>query len=358
MPSPRSLYLLILLASTILTAAARAQCPGVWSTFDGGRGLVGGPGPTAMVEWDPDGLGPLPSQLVVAGNFTRAGTLNAQNLAQWDGAHWNANILPAPPSILAMTVFNGQLVVAGNFTPTTGGPANRIAAWDGSAWQPLGLGLNNQCNALAVYNGELIAGGTFTTAGGAPVPSLAKWNGSTWAPLPGSRGGASGIVYALKSLQGHLIVGGTGLLPSNQGNTDVIAWDGSVWTSFPPGVGWGQNNGLSVRSISEYNGQIVVGQAVGSASIAPLHTFDGASWQNIGTFPTGFFQPATVSSLEVYDGDLYARAATSRASSPARTSATWPAGTAPDGATSGMSAITRRWSRRSPSTPAGSWWAR
>src|SRR5262245_53389211 len=84
---------------------------------------------------------------------------------------WSATSLgDANPNgaVRAIEVFNGMLIVGGDFTVIGGVNANRIASWDGVQWQALGTGItgtNSRVLSLKVYGGELIASGSFTNAG-------------------------------------------------------------------------------------------------------------------------------------------------------------------------------------------------
>ena len=87
---------------------------------------------------------------------------------------WGPNTVEPQPKML---------VVAGQFTLAGSTTVNRIAAWDGNSWQPLGSGVGNTVRALTVYNGDLIAAGEFTTAGGSTRYRIAKWDGTAWQGL-------------------------------------------------------------------------------------------------------------------------------------------------------------------------------
>ena len=44
--------------------------------------------------------------------------------------------------LYALTTYNGDLIVGGNFLKAGGIIVNYIARWDGSSWRPLGGGMN------------------------------------------------------------------------------------------------------------------------------------------------------------------------------------------------------------------------
>ena len=98
-----------LLALLMVGARARAQCSTAWVPMPGLCGVHGVV--RAALEWDPDGPGPRPAQVVVAGDFRFAGSVAANCIAAWD-------------------------------------PVTRV-------WSPLGSGLNSTAAALAqLANGD------------------------------------------------------------------------------------------------------------------------------------------------------------------------------------------------------------
>jgi len=154
------------------------------------------------------------SQLMAGGNFTKAGEVLANGIAQWNGSSWSSlgsgvNGGTAP-TVMAFGEHGGKLIVGGAFTSAGGVACSNIAAWDGNSWAPLGPGVSGgsptKVTAIAVYNNKLIIGGAFTEAGGIPCSNIAMWDGSSWSPL-GS--GMDGLVYSLVVYNGQLIVGGT-----------------------------------------------------------------------------------------------------------------------------------------------------
>src|SRR4051812_26297608 len=79
----------LMVASAALPLPARGQsCLGQWLD---GEGI---PGPNGFVHtsmvWDPDGPGPLPPVLVVAGEFSVVGRSVSSNIAVWNGSDWSS----------------------------------------------------------------------------------------------------------------------------------------------------------------------------------------------------------------------------------------------------------------------------
>ncbi len=192
-------------------------------------GVLGGPKVVrALAAYDPDGSGPLPSMLYVAGSFMFASepgtTITSQrwSIAAWNGTSWQRVGPEGAPglelgdlsvgdairfNVRAMAVYDPdqggplppELYVGGAF-PTAGGvSAQGIARWNGvsSTWSDVGgpfAGSQNVVYALAVVDEDLggplppvlYAAGRLTAMGdGTVVTGLAKWNGTSWSAVPG-----------------------------------------------------------------------------------------------------------------------------------------------------------------------------
>jgi hypothetical protein len=93
----------------------------------------------ASIDWDRDGPGPLPPELVIAGSFQSVGGVQANGVARLDPA---------------------------------------------AGWQPLGSGIGGAAFSLAIdANNHLLVGGAFGTAGGVPATRIARFDGVQWHPL-------------------------------------------------------------------------------------------------------------------------------------------------------------------------------
>lgn len=297
-----------------MVAPATGQCPGVWLPGDGSPGADG---PVhASVLWDPDGAGPRPPQLVVGGQFSRLGSLRANNIAAYDPATgtWSAfgeglGAYPVFGRVRALAVLpNGELVAAGWFEMSGSAPVHRIARWNGSLWVPLGAGLSGVYGGLAdvmalavLPNGDLVAAGHFDNAGGNSVNHIARWNGASWAPLGQ---GIFHYVYALAVLpNGDLIAGGQFYGAGNGSANHVARWDGTQW--YPLGTGIAGNSGVQSLAVAG-NGDLLVGGSffqAGSVSTQGVARWNGTAWSALG----GGLAGAVVSALLVLpNGDVLA----------------------------------------------------
>ena len=170
----------------------------------------------AVVNWDPDGAGPLSTRLVVGGTFHVGDS--AAYVATWDGSQWQA--MPAPSSIVkSLVVWNGDLVCGG--VGGLGGTAS-VERWNGLGWQTLGTVTATwpawpDVRALAVYGSQLYVGGRFALSG-TPWQNLVAFDGISWSFPTGH----SGEVHALRSFDNRLYVGK---------NTSLVNWNGVAWSA-------------------------------------------------------------------------------------------------------------------------------
>lgn len=175
-------------------------------------------------------------ELVVGGGFEKTqgtGSISVNHVARRVGNAWQQmpigqnngmTISQGNATVFALTVYDGKLIAGGRFTTAGGLEANYIAQWDGATWAPLGSGMAGDdptaVNALAVYDGKLIAGGRFTSAGGQSANFIAQWDGANWQPLGA---GFNGRAVALALNAGELVAGGF-LGSEDDGSSRVARW--------------------------------------------------------------------------------------------------------------------------------------
>jgi len=299
-----SMFWMMMFAGIGLTACSSwsfAECPGQWThptattipRIDGGV--------YASIAWDPDGAGPLPERLVIGGQFTAAGGVTVNNIAQWDGLLWTPLDTGVAGVVYALHVHGGELFVGGQITSAGGVPVNGIARWNGNSWSPLGTGVSGGTvpgvRALTTYDGELIVGGNFTDAGGVAANNVARWNGTSWLALGD---GTSSRVNALAVHAGELIAGGTFPTAGSVTVNGIARWNGTSWGALAGGLG------PSVRALAVYEGELIAGGqfiSVGGVTLNNIARWDGSSWSALGSGVSGG-TAAQVYALTVHDGEL------------------------------------------------------
>lgn len=207
----------------------------------------------AMVKWDPDGNGPEPEWLVVAGTFLQIGPKRFDGIAAYDGTHWRPLGTRAPGAVASvayecLTVLNGELVVGGTFQSIDGIAAANVARWDGTSWRPFGSGIASTVYCTTIHNGELFAYGILS--------GIQRWTGTAWSSVGVLTAG--GIVRVMSSFQGELVAGGSFGQVSGVNCRSIARWTGTNWIQVGAGLMVGTTNTGSVDGLLVWNGNLVV----------------------------------------------------------------------------------------------------
>ena len=249
------------LASLALPVTGPAQCPNTWQALPGCPGVNGFV--YGLAAYDPDGAGPLPTHVVVAGSFQRAGLTATSGLVLWNPTTSTFQDLPVPPQLLGTYMFGPVAVRGTELLVVASDQATgtcRLASYDGTSWTTLGGAFQGYVYALhARGNGEVLVGGSFSSAGGTSLPGYAVWNGSSWAP----DAGLSGSVWAIDELpNGDLLAAGL----TNLGG--VARRIGTTWSAVGSNAPSGVDTVLGLPS----------GEIVASNGYDGVHRFDGSQW--------------------------------------------------------------------------------
>jgi hypothetical protein len=247
--------------------------PNSWTTV---ATMNAGGAVRALMQFDPDGTGPIATSVLVGGTFTQIGGFNANRLAYYTPATgvWGTLGTGFNGAVNAFTLFdfdgNGpgaaRLVVGGEFTTAGGVAASRLAYWDGVQWfaMPDG-GPNGPVYAMLAQNqltnnpaiGRLTVGGLFTAAGGRPCSNIAQWQtGSVWTD---AWSGVNGAVTAIAQID----LNGTQNQNVDQNGPEVII--GGRFTGSP------QPGRPAIRGIAR------LGPGAQWNPIGQLHGFGGAA---------------------------------------------------------------------------------
>ena len=218
-----------------------------WSEVGGG--VTGVDGVYALVVHD-DGAG---DALYVAGSFTHAGGVPANNVAKWDGTKWSAlwwGFRGGVPHtiVYALAVFDdgtGPAVFAGGrFIESLNILIRGVGKWNGTTWESTNSLLNEKVNALAVFDDgtgpALYAGGLFSVANGVETIGIAKYDGASWSAVGGGVGGSLPHVRSLCVFDDGtgraLYVGGQFDFAGGQHVSKVAKWDGQNWSRLGCGL--------------------------------------------------------------------------------------------------------------------------
>ncbi len=266
------------------TARVAAQCASQWSPSTPLAGVNGTVACSA--SWDPDGAGPLTPRIVLAGDFTAAGTTLANRICAYDPAtgawHTFGSGLATGVIDAVVGMPNGDLVAGGQFDTIGGIAADNVARWNGAGWQAMGTGLPAPgttngafVSALAARpNGELVAGGAFTLSGTASVGFLAVWSGSAWVPLAG--GAVDGVVTALATMpNGDVAVSGAFATAGGVPADRLARWNGASWSAIPAGPTSG--NWVTCLAAAP-NGDLLAGGESQAGSF-PSIVYTGHAWR-------------------------------------------------------------------------------
>jgi hypothetical protein len=267
-----------------------------------------------------DGYGPA---LYAGGYFLHQGVQHP-TIIEWNGGtSWTPlpflGSLTGDSHVNALAVqydgFSSLLFVAGKFSWAGSMPAQNIAVWDNGTWFALGAGLSDEVYALAMFDdgfgAELYAGGAFTMAGLAPAAHIARWDGTHWLPLSS---GVDDIVRTLTSFDdasGHaLFVGGDFTMADNVSTPHAARWDGVGWSALgPPGSGMNGKVNASIVFDAGHGPELYAGgefSTAGDVHAARLARWNGVTWSGLPSESVG-----TVLALGAYndghdgDADLY-----------------------------------------------------
>jgi len=173
--------------------------------------LPGTPGViTTMIHFDN------PKYTYVGGLFSYAGNVPAYNIARynWASGQWSeldggVNGNPTYP-VTSMVLSGNQIIVAGTFTRAGSLMVNNVAAFDLilQKWVPLNDALVGTIVAkVGFFNGLILAAGTITGASevtGGVLANIAAFNGKQWTSLFNFIPGLAGSVPTFISLNGYL----------------------------------------------------------------------------------------------------------------------------------------------------------
>jgi len=283
----------------LLAAATPQPTAGAW---DERFGFVGTIEQVQAIAVDPNG------EVYVGGRFTKAGGVDAQHIARWDGRRWQALGEGVDGNVHAIAVDGSDVYVAGDFNIAGGMNAVGIARWDGAAWSTVGDGTGplddyfgtpeaGDIYSMLISDGVLYVGGDFIKIDGVAANSVAQWNGTTWSALGQGMGELDweekfvpeATVYALALDGGILYAGGDFLLTDGETVNSIAQWDGTGWSALSSGVTLEDGNGTpqkgTIRALAAHDGALYVGgwfSKAGGQAANHVAVWQGDAWSTLG----------------------------------------------------------------------------
>ncbi len=251
----------------------------------------------AMTTWD-DGRG---EALYICGNFDTVGSVEASNIARWDGEKWEP--LGGGTSLFtyAMCAFDDgtgeKLYAGGNFYGAGGASVNNIARWTGDAWERVGAGFFGGVDSLVVYDDgsgpALYAGGNLnrSTGGAYSLKGVARWDGANWNPVGVGLGlysvdVRSMVVFDDGTGPALYAAGDFGILGDRRIANHIAKWDGVSWEPLegPGGIGL-DDTAFTLEVYDDGRGEaLYVGgrfQHAGGVPARGVARWDGSTWSGL-----------------------------------------------------------------------------
>lgn len=278
-------------------------------------------------------LAPDRDTLYVGGFFSHVNSDSAEPLlsdgvAKWFNGSWmplgeGVSMINGSSSVQAIAVTDTSVYVGGTFHHVVQAdqeliPSVNIARWSRTNWSPMGslVDQSSRGRVLALASGgpdSLFAGGEFSVAINAvgdssETANIAVYSNGSWSSVGG---GVDGLVYALKYHGGILYVGGDFRMAYN-GDDDsvavsgIAAWNGREWLSLGDGV---TGDDGRVTTLEIFDGDLYVGGAFSAAGGYPSAyiarwDIDTANWvesvndtepiPELSIYPNPFLSTATV----------------------------------------------------------------
>jgi hypothetical protein len=257
----------------------------------------------------------------IGGGFTKVGTLDANYIAKWNGTTWSTlgsgSMNGVNGDVYEITIDGNDLYVVGNFTTGGGVTVNRAAKWNGTTWEALGSGINTLPYSVAVIGNEVFVAGFFSTVNGMTVNNIIRFNKTTgvWSPL--GTGIGAGSLRKIVASGTNLYVGGSFSTAGGTNARNIAKWDTLTETWSP--LGSGANNGTTdgVFALAASGNTIYVGGSFTSVAnytvtANRIAKWDGTTWSALGSGASNgvndFVDAIAVSGSDVYVGGRFTTA--------------------------------------------------
>lgn len=268
------------------------------------------------------------NDLIVGGDFERAGGIVVNNIARLDTTTrtWAPFGSGVGQSVRAIAVAGGHVYVGGSMVSAGTQVVNHLARFDrtNGTWRAVGrgavVGTNNWVQGLAATEDSLYVVGSFERAGGLQASRVARFDlgSEQWEPLAGGGSeGLDGVAYAVARVGDRILVGGNFDSAGAERADSIAGFDTSTgqWIAFrgqrARGVSWFAN------SFVEYGDDVIVGGTfrwagdVAASSVARYDTVN-RSWSpladTVGEGVDGWVNSLELVGTQLFVGGYFTRA--------------------------------------------------
>lgn len=262
---------------------------GHWHPMTGGGGL--NDGVSTLKAWG--------DSLIVAGGFSRAGTVPVNRLAIWHDGNWSgfdSQDGSGPGSINDIAVAqNGDIWAAGSYRNADRSVESGVFRWNGSVWDIPNGGVTGNGNwqdgyaigtsVLTRDDGSVVVGGWFAEAGGQPAVRLASWKAGVWTPidLPLETLDFQSRITTLSECPDESILVGLWGTRQSDGTLPLLRWDGTSWSTLGRFTRDGGDY-VAINVIDCTEDEVVAGgifDGVDGVTTRNIARFNGTTWSDL-----------------------------------------------------------------------------
>lgn len=183
-------------------------------------------------------------------------------------------------TVYTACIYKGNLYIGGNFTQVGTVQANNIARWNGTTWSSVGVGSNNTIYALTQYVNQtdttLYIGGIFSSIGGVSCNGLAAYNNISYGCI--STGLNTGSVFRkFYHFNGGTYIGGKFSIPMGAGNPTLKNIFKTFLTYIPGSTPYEGPGAEGVTAMCEYKNSLWIGGLFYSTNPSSLFRFENSN---------------------------------------------------------------------------------
>lgn len=250
--------------------------------------------------------------LYAVGAFMRAGVVNTNGIARWDGSAWDS----VPGCRISdykvvndILKYNGEIYICGSFDSVGSLPAHGLAKWDGTTWQAVANNYGFTIPSLGVlykmqfYHGHLYVAGYFEDANGNTC-RLARWDGWNWHFMTNDVQGGIADIWDMEVYQDKLYI--AGLFFESAGNVAncLQSWNDTTWCAVGGSVQIQSNQNPVIRDLHVHNNKLYCAgnfEMIGGIASNCIAIWDGTDWCSLGSS----FDMGGLTKIEFHQDTMY-----------------------------------------------------